>query len=149
MLIAIEHAKKRDRKLDCCGPNVVLGRSIRRQQQQEAVDQKQSKFEKICMISTVHLPQINGRPSFRNVGNEIRRWHNFQPSSITANQAAIIALFRVINQYVGNLPSPWDMDDVQTVIAVPNQSRFRGPELRGRHLLQHSTCGRDRLGGTS
>jgi hypothetical protein len=25
--------------------------------------------------------------------------------SITANQAAIIALFRVVNRYVGNLPS--------------------------------------------
>jgi len=30
MLIAIEHAKKRDRKLNCSGPKVVLGRSIRR-----------------------------------------------------------------------------------------------------------------------
>jgi len=27
-----------------------------------------------------------------------------QPDSITRNQAAIIALFRVINRYVGNLP---------------------------------------------
>ena len=30
MLIAIEHAKKRDRKLNCSGSGVVLGRSIRR-----------------------------------------------------------------------------------------------------------------------
>jgi hypothetical protein len=27
-----------------------------------------------------------------------------QPLSITTNQAAIVALFRVINRYVGNLP---------------------------------------------
>jgi hypothetical protein len=28
--------------------------------------------------------------------------------SITTNQAAIIALFRVINRYVGNLPATFD-----------------------------------------
>ena len=30
MLVAIEHAKKRDRTLNCSGSSVVLGRSIRR-----------------------------------------------------------------------------------------------------------------------
>jgi len=31
--------------------------------------------------------------------------------SITTNQAAIIALFRVINRYVGNLPRLWVLDN--------------------------------------
>jgi putative SOS response-associated peptidase YedK len=36
-----------------------------------------------------------------------RRTKNVQPYSITTNQAAIVALFRVVNRYVGNLaPMP-------------------------------------------
>jgi hypothetical protein len=42
-----------------------------------------------------------------------------QSYSITTNQAAIIALFRVINRYVGNLPPMTGTLNAETLILAP------------------------------
>jgi hypothetical protein len=48
--------------------------------------------------------------------------------SITTNQAAIIALFRVVNRYVGNLaPMPGAFPDYPAPV-----SSFKGPEAWAR-----------------
>ena len=56
------------------------------------------------------------------------------PSSITTNQAAIIALFRVINRYVGNLPRLWvlDNDAERDRRADPSEGDACDPDDSGR-----------------
>ena len=45
--------------------------------------------------------------------------------SITTNQAAIIALFRVMNRYVGNLPSDaWRFSQLPSAAGAEHPSRL-------------------------
>src|ERR1700683_4743742 len=66
--------------------------------------------------------------------------------SITTNQAAIIALFRVVNRYVGNLaPMPGVFPDYKTpIVRTDAEGRERAPARWGMTSSQHALMERPR-----